>query len=118
MASLLTVALHGKLEYFTDILRTLLSDLVAQYVAKNPKLMLRRSVWVSEAVGAGWLWTAAAGSCVRTSGAPGSAEESPTAPSADPAPPNPPVSVIPGQRRWWRSCSPIGCPSASTLSSG
>jgi plexin B len=44
VASLLTVALHGKLEYFTDILRTLLSDLVAQYVAKNPKLMLRRSV--------------------------------------------------------------------------
>ena len=44
MASLLTVALHGKLEYFTDILRTLLSDLVAQYVAKNPKLMLRRCV--------------------------------------------------------------------------
>ena len=37
MASLLTVALHGKLEYFTDILRTLLSDLVAQYVAKNPR---------------------------------------------------------------------------------
>lgn len=46
MASLLTVALHGKLEYFTDILRTLLSDLVAQYVAKNPKLMLRRCVAV------------------------------------------------------------------------
>lgn len=46
MASLLTVALHGKLEYFTDILRTLLSDLVAQCVAKNPKLMLRRSVAV------------------------------------------------------------------------
>ena len=55
VASLLTVALHGKLEYFTDILRTLLSDLVAQYVAKNPKLMLRRSVWLSEAMGALWL---------------------------------------------------------------
>lgn len=53
MASLLTVALHGKLEYFTDILRTLLSDLVAQYVAKNPKLMLRRSVCLSDASGAG-----------------------------------------------------------------
>lgn len=51
VASLLTVALHGKLEYFTDILRTLLSDLVAQYVAKNPKLMLRRSVRLSEARG-------------------------------------------------------------------
>lgn len=42
VASLLTVALHGKLEYFTDILKTLLNDLVDQYVAKNPKLMLRR----------------------------------------------------------------------------
>lgn len=74
MASLLTVALHGKLEYFTDILRTLLSDLVAQYVAKNPKLMLRRSVWVSEAMGDRWLWTAGARSCVRTSGVSGSAD--------------------------------------------
>ena len=45
MASLLTVALHGKLEYFTDILKTLLNDLVEQYVAKNPKLMLRRWGW-------------------------------------------------------------------------
>lgn len=53
MASLLTVALHGKLEYFTDILRTLLSDLVAQYVAKNPKLMLRRSVCPPAATGLG-----------------------------------------------------------------
>lgn len=53
MASLLTVALHGKLEYFTDILRTLLSDLVAQYVAKNPKLMLRRSVCPPAAMGLG-----------------------------------------------------------------
>ena len=53
MASLLTVALHGKLEYFTDILRTLLSDLVAQYVAKNPKLMLRRSVCPPAATGRG-----------------------------------------------------------------
>lgn len=42
VASLLTVSLHSKLEYFTDILKTLLNDLVEQYVAKNPKLMLRR----------------------------------------------------------------------------
>ncbi|KAL0158611.1 hypothetical protein M9458_046687, partial [Cirrhinus mrigala] len=41
VASLLTVALHGKLEYFTDILKTLLSHLVEQYTTKNPKLMLR-----------------------------------------------------------------------------
>lgn len=44
-ASLLTVALHGKLEYYTDILRTLFLELMEQYVvAKNPKLMLRRCV--------------------------------------------------------------------------
>uniref|UniRef100_A0A4W5QPD1 Plexin cytoplasmic RasGAP domain-containing protein n=1 Tax=Hucho hucho TaxID=62062 RepID=A0A4W5QPD1_9TELE len=44
VASLLTMALHDKLEYFTDVMKTLLGDLVQQYVAKNPKLMLRR--WV------------------------------------------------------------------------
>lgn len=44
-ASLLTVALHGKLEYYTDIMRTLLLELMGEYVhSKNPKLMLRRSV--------------------------------------------------------------------------
>lgn len=44
-ASLLTVALHGKLEYYTDIMRTLFLELMEQYVvAKNPKLMLRRFV--------------------------------------------------------------------------
>lgn len=42
MASLLSLALHGKLEYLTDIVRTLLGDLAAHYVQKNPKLMLRR----------------------------------------------------------------------------
>lgn len=42
-ASLLTVALHGKLEYYTDIMRTLLLGLMEGYVdSKNPKLMLRR----------------------------------------------------------------------------
>ena len=44
-ASLLTVALHGKLEYYTDIMRTLLLELMEEYVnSKNPKLMLRRCV--------------------------------------------------------------------------
>uniref|UniRef100_A0A672Q075 Plexin B3 n=1 Tax=Sinocyclocheilus grahami TaxID=75366 RepID=A0A672Q075_SINGR len=42
VASLLTMALHDKLEYFTDVMKTLLGDLVQQYVTKNPKLMLRR----------------------------------------------------------------------------
>ncbi|XP_028906939.1 plexin-B1 [Ornithorhynchus anatinus] len=55
VASLLTVALHGKLEYFTDILKTLLSDLVEQYVAKNPKLMLRRTETVVEKLLTNWM---------------------------------------------------------------
>uniref|UniRef100_V9K841 Plexin-B2 n=1 Tax=Callorhinchus milii TaxID=7868 RepID=V9K841_CALMI len=54
-ASLLTVALHGKLEYYTDILRTLLLELMAQYVAKNPKLMLRRSETVVERMLSNWM---------------------------------------------------------------
>nr|XP_012779810.2 plexin-B1 isoform X2 [Maylandia zebra] len=55
VASLLTVALHGKLEYFTDILKTLLNDLVEQYVAKNPKLMLRRTESVVEKLLTNWM---------------------------------------------------------------
>lgn len=42
MASLLSLALHGKLEYLTDIMKTLLGDLAAHCVYRNPKLMLRR----------------------------------------------------------------------------
>lgn len=49
MASLLSLVLHGKLEYLTDIMRTLLGDLAAHYVHKNPKLMLRRLVLT-------WAW--------------------------------------------------------------
>uniref|UniRef100_A0A674F281 Plexin-B1 n=1 Tax=Salmo trutta TaxID=8032 RepID=A0A674F281_SALTR len=55
VASLLTVALHSKLEYFTDILKTLLNDLVEQYVAKNPKLMLRRTETVVEKLLTNWM---------------------------------------------------------------
>uniref|UniRef100_A0A8C5SX68 Plexin B1 n=1 Tax=Laticauda laticaudata TaxID=8630 RepID=A0A8C5SX68_LATLA len=55
VASLLTVALHGKLEYFSDILKTLLNDLVEQYVAKNPKLMLRRTETVVEKLLTNWM---------------------------------------------------------------
>ncbi|KAK2121938.1 Plexin-B2 [Saguinus oedipus] len=51
-ASLLTVALHGKLEYYTDIMRTLFLELLEQYVvAKNPKLMLRRCTRVGPQAG-------------------------------------------------------------------
>ncbi|MBN3293710.1 PLXB3 protein, partial [Polypterus senegalus] len=55
VASLLTIALHGKLEYFTDIMKTLLGDLVEQYVAKNPKLMLRRTETVVEKILSNWM---------------------------------------------------------------
>ncbi|XP_067832233.1 plexin-B1-like [Heptranchias perlo] len=55
VASLLTVALHGKLEYLTEIMKTLLSNLVDQYVAKNPKLMLRRTETVVEKLLTNWI---------------------------------------------------------------
>ncbi|XP_072343944.1 plexin-B1-like [Scyliorhinus torazame] len=55
VASFLTVALHGKLEYLTDIMKTLLSTLIDQYVAKNPKLMLRRTETVVEKLLTNWI---------------------------------------------------------------
>ncbi|XP_041129023.1 plexin-B3 isoform X2 [Polyodon spathula] len=55
VASLLTMALHGKMEYLTDIMKTLLGDLVEQYVAKNPKLMLRRTETVVEKLLSNWM---------------------------------------------------------------
>ncbi|XP_075894183.1 plexin-B2b isoform X2 [Nelusetta ayraudi] len=55
-ASLLTVALHGKMEYYTDIMRTLLLELMEEYVhSKNPKLMLRRSETVVERMLCNWM---------------------------------------------------------------
>uniref|UniRef100_A0A8C1EIF7 Plexin b2b n=1 Tax=Cyprinus carpio carpio TaxID=630221 RepID=A0A8C1EIF7_CYPCA len=55
-ASLLTVALHGKLEYYTDIMRTLLLGLMEDYVhSKNPKLLLRRSETVVERMLSNWM---------------------------------------------------------------
>ncbi|XP_069483946.1 plexin-B2 [Ambystoma mexicanum] len=54
-ASLLTIALHGKLEYYTDIMRTLFLELMEQCVAKNPKLMLRRSENVVERMLSNWM---------------------------------------------------------------
>ncbi|XP_037837256.1 plexin-B2 [Kryptolebias marmoratus] len=55
-ASLLTVALHGKLEYYTDIMRTLLLELMEEHVQnKNPKLMLRRSETVVERMLCNWM---------------------------------------------------------------
>ncbi|XP_041860181.1 plexin-B1 [Melanotaenia boesemani] len=55
VASLLTLALHDKLEYFTEVMKTLLQDLVQQYVAKNPKLMLRRTETVVEKMLTNWM---------------------------------------------------------------
>ncbi|XP_076016194.1 plexin-B2-like [Genypterus blacodes] len=55
-ASLLTVALHGKLEYYTDIMRTLLLELMDEHIqSKNPKLMLRRSETVVERMLCNWM---------------------------------------------------------------
>ncbi|KAK7896818.1 hypothetical protein WMY93_022143 [Mugilogobius chulae] len=55
-ASLLTVALHGKLEYYTDIMRTLMLELMDEHVQnKNPKLMLRRSETVVERMLCNWM---------------------------------------------------------------
>ncbi|XP_023561152.1 plexin-B3 isoform X1 [Octodon degus] len=55
VASLLSLALHSKLEYLTDIMKTLLSDLAAHYVRKNPKLMLRRTETMVEKLLTNWL---------------------------------------------------------------
>ncbi|XP_004598952.2 plexin-B3 [Ochotona princeps] len=55
VASLLSLALHGKLEYLTDIMLTLLGDLAAHYVHKNPKLMLRRTETMVEKLLTNWL---------------------------------------------------------------
>ncbi|XP_072285568.1 plexin-B3 isoform X2 [Pyxicephalus adspersus] len=54
-ASLLTVALHGKLEYLTDVMKTLLCDLIDQCVAKNPKLLLRRTETIVEKLLTNWM---------------------------------------------------------------
>uniref|UniRef100_A0A8C9WGF0 Sema domain-containing protein n=1 Tax=Scleropages formosus TaxID=113540 RepID=A0A8C9WGF0_SCLFO len=55
-ASLLTVALHSKLDYYTDIMRTLLLELMEQYArSKNPKLMLHRSETVVEKMLCNWM---------------------------------------------------------------
>nr|XP_040025127.1 plexin-B3-like [Gasterosteus aculeatus aculeatus] len=55
VASLLTMALHDKLEYFTEVMKSLLQDLVQQYVVKNPKLMLRRTETVVEKMLTNWM---------------------------------------------------------------
>ncbi|TNN44537.1 Plexin-B3 [Liparis tanakae] len=53
VASLLTMALHDQLEYFTEVMKSLLQDLVQQYVNKNPKLMLRRAAKLFDTLSGG-----------------------------------------------------------------
>ncbi|XP_028680626.2 plexin-D1 isoform X1 [Erpetoichthys calabaricus] len=55
LASLLTIALHGKLEYFTSIMKDLLIDLIDASASKNPKLMLRRTESVVEKMLTNWM---------------------------------------------------------------
>ncbi|KAG3295146.1 plexin D1 [Ictidomys tridecemlineatus] len=55
LASLLTIALHGKLEYYTGIMKELLVDLIDASAAKNPKLMLRRTESVVEKMLTNWM---------------------------------------------------------------
>uniref|UniRef100_A0A8C5GX44 Plexin-B1 n=1 Tax=Gouania willdenowi TaxID=441366 RepID=A0A8C5GX44_GOUWI len=55
VASLLTLALHDKLEFFTEVMKSLLQDLVQLYVDKNPKLMLRRTETVVEKMLTNWM---------------------------------------------------------------
>ncbi|XP_056628860.1 plexin-D1 [Triplophysa dalaica] len=55
IASLLTIALHGKLEYYTSIMKELLVDLIDASASKNPKLMLRRTESVVEKMLTNWM---------------------------------------------------------------
>lgn len=55
LASLLTIALHGKLEYYTSIMKELLIDLIDASACKNPKLMLRRTESVVEKMLTNWM---------------------------------------------------------------
>lgn len=55
LASLLTIALHSKLEYYTSIMKELLVDLIDASAAKNPKLMLRRTESVVEKMLTNWM---------------------------------------------------------------
>ncbi|XP_058480254.1 plexin-C1 isoform X2 [Solea solea] len=55
LASLLTVALHSDLSYLTEIMKTLLQDLMQQNSNTQPKLLLRRTESVVEKLLANWM---------------------------------------------------------------
>jgi plexin A len=56
VGSLLMVALHNRLDYATEILKTLLYDLITKAINKSsPKLLLRRTESVAEKMLTNWL---------------------------------------------------------------
>nr|XP_061809456.1 plexin-C1-like [Nerophis lumbriciformis] len=55
LASLLTVALHGNLLYLTDIMETLLKDLMKKNGSAQPKMLLRRTESVVEKLLTNWM---------------------------------------------------------------
>lgn len=54
LASLLTVALHSKLLYLTDVMEALLKDLMQNSNAQ-PKLLLRRTEFIVEKLLTNWM---------------------------------------------------------------
>ncbi|XP_026518233.1 plexin-B3-like, partial [Terrapene carolina triunguis] len=54
-ASLLALALHGRLEYLTDVMQSLLGELAQRHMARNPKLMLRRTETMVEKLLTNWM---------------------------------------------------------------
>lgn len=56
VASLIMVTLQGKMEYCTDILKTLLADLIEKCIdgKSHPKLLLRRTESVAEKMLSAW----------------------------------------------------------------
>lgn len=55
LASLLTVALHNKLSYLTDVMEVLLMDLMQQNSNAQPKLLLRRTEFTVEKLLTNWM---------------------------------------------------------------
>lgn len=55
MASLLTVALHNNLVYLTEVMETLLMDLMQQNSNTQPKLLLRRTESIVEKLLTNWM---------------------------------------------------------------
>lgn len=55
LASLLTVALHSKLLYLTEVMEALLKDLMQQNSGAQPKLLLRRTEFTVEKLLTNWM---------------------------------------------------------------